>query len=145
MIQRVLILCTGNSARSQMAEGLLRTLSEGTIEVHSAGTKPSQVNPLAIRVMAEHGIDISHQRSKHLNEFLTQPFDVVITVCDQAAEACPVFPGRAERLHWSFPDPAAVTGSEEERLAAFREVRDALEARLRTWFDEKEHMEGSHA
>lgn len=133
MAQRVLILCTGNSARSQMAEGLLRHLAGGAIIVESAGTAPSPVNPLAIRDMAERGIDISHHRSKHLSEFLNQPFDVVITVCDQAAEACPIFPGRAERIHWSFPDPAAVTGTGEERIAAFREVRDALEQHLRAW------------
>lgn len=135
MTQRVLILCTGNSARSQMAEGLLRELSHGAIDVKSAGTKPSPVNPLAIRAMAERGIDISRQRSKHLNEFLNQPFDYVITVCDQAAEICPIFPGKAERIHWSFPDPAAVQGTEEEKLAAFREVRDGLEQRLHTWLD----------
>lgn len=93
MAQQVLILCTGNSARSQMAEGLLRELSHGAIDVQSAGTAPKSVNPLAIRVMAERGIDISHQRSKHLNEYLDQAFDYVITVCDQAAEVCPLFPG----------------------------------------------------
>lgn len=133
-LKRVLILCTGNSARSQMAEGLLRTLSAGALEVYSAGTAPSQVNPLAIRAMAERGIDISQHRSKHLNEFLAQPFDVVITVCDQAAEVCPVFPGRAERIHWSFPDPAAAQGTEEERMNAFRQVRDALETQLKSWW-----------
>ncbi len=135
MKQRVLILCTGNSARSQMAEGLLRELAGDRIDVFSAGTKPSAVNPLAIAAMRERGIDISGQRSKHLSEYLTHPFDVVITVCDQAAESCPLFPGRAERIHWSFPDPAAVQGSADERLAAFREVRDALEAQLREWLD----------
>lgn len=145
MTQRVLILCTGNSARSQMAEGLLRTLSDGAIEVYSAGTLPSWVHPLAIRVMAERGIDISHQRSKHLNEFLDQPFDVVLTVCDRAAETCPIFPGRAERLHWSIPDPAAVpAGSEEGALTAFREARDELEARLRKWLQERGTGEESH-
>ena len=137
-IKRVLILCTGNSARSQMAEGLLRTLSAGTLGVYSAGTAPSQVNPLAIRAMAERGIDISQHRSKHLNEFLAQPFDVVLTVCDAAAEVCPVFPGRAERIHWSFPDPAAVQGTEEERMNAFRQVRDALETQLTSWWQEQE-------
>jgi arsenate reductase (thioredoxin) len=130
---RVLILCTGNSARSQMAEGLLRELGHGQIEVHSAGTKPSVLNPLAIRAMSEAGIDISQQRSKHLDEFRAQPFDTVITVCDDAAEACPVFPGRAERIHWSIPDPAALQGTEEKQLAAFRAARDQLEAHLREW------------
>ncbi len=131
--RRVLVLCTGNSARSQMAEGLLRQLAGDAIEVHSAGLRPSRVHPLAIRAMAERGIDISGQRSKHLDELLATGFDTVITVCDEAAESCPVFPGRAERLHWSFTDPAAVTGEEAERLAAFRAVRDALEERLRRW------------
>jgi arsenate reductase len=136
MKKQVLILCTGNSARSQMAEGLLRHLAGDQMDVFSAGSKPSTVNPLAIQVMAERGIDISHQRSKHLNEFLQQPFDEVITVCDQAAEVCPIFPGKAHRIHWSFPDPAAVTGSEAERLQVFRQVRDSIEARLRAWLAE---------
>jgi arsenate reductase len=130
---RVLILCTGNSARSQMAEGWLRALAGDRYDVASAGTRPSVVNPLAIAVMRERGIDISGHRSKSVTEFLDQPFDYVITVCDQAAEACPVFPGPAHRIHWSFPDPAAVQGSESERLDAFRAVRDALERRLRAW------------
>jgi arsenate reductase len=131
--QQVLFLCTGNSARSQMAEGLLRHLAGDQMDVYSAGSRPSMVNPLAIQVMAERGIDISQQRSKHLNEYLKQPFDEVITVCDQAAEVCPIFPGKAHRIHWSFPDPAAATGSDAERLRAFREVRDSIEARLRAW------------
>src|SRR5262249_15376745 len=126
--QRVLILCTGNSAHSQMAEGLLRALAGDKVEVFSAGTKPSVIKPLAIRVMGEVGIDIHQQRSKHLNEFLHQPFDYVITVCDDAAEACPVFPGKAERIHWSIPDPAVVSGGEEEQITAFRQARDQLEA-----------------
>lgn len=136
MSRRVLILCTGNSARSQMAEGLLRELASGAVEVHSAGTEPSSVHPLAIRVMAEHGIDIRRQRSKHLDEFIQQAFDDVITVCDRAAETCPVFPGGGRRLHWSLPDPAAVPGGEAERLTAFRTVRDALEERLRSLLSE---------
>lgn len=131
MKKQVLILCAGNSARSQMAEGLLRNLAGDQMDVYSAGSKPSMVNPLAIQVMAERDIDISRQRSKHLNEFLQQPFDEVITVCDQAAEVCPIFPGKAHRIHWSFPDPAAVMGSEAERLQAFRQVRDSIEAQLR--------------
>lgn len=136
MNQRVLILCTGNSARSQMAEGLLRALSNGTSDVFSAGSKPSHVNPLAIQVMYEIGIDISGQRSKHLNEYIGTPFDYVITVCDQAAETCPIFPGKAQRIHWSFPDPAAVEGSEDERIAAFRTVRDSIEVRFREWLND---------
>lgn len=139
MKQHVLILCTGNSARSQMAEGLLRALDGDHFEVVSAGSKPSVVNPLAIAVMNERGIDISGHRSKHLREYLDQPFDYVITVCDQAAETCPIFPGRAERIHWSFPDPAAVVGSDEERLASFRQVRDAIEARLKSWLQRQSH------
>jgi len=133
MKQRVLILCTGNSARSQMAEGWLRSLANDRFDVSSAGTTPSVVNPLAIQVMAEVGIDLSSHRSKSVTEFLGQPFDDVITVCDQAAEACPVFPGSARRLHWSFPDPAAVIGDDAERFLAFRAVRDAIADRLRTW------------
>lgn len=133
MKQHVLILCTGNSARSQMAEGLLRALSGDQFDVSSAGSKPSVVHPLAIAVMDERGIDIRSHHSKHLNEYLDQPFDYVITVCDQAAETCPLFPGPAQRIHWSFPDPAAVTGTQYERLASFRQVRDAIEVQLRRW------------
>lgn len=136
MKQRVLVLCTGNSARSQMAEGWLRHLAGERFEVFSAGTKPSVVNPLAIRVMAEADVDISGQRSKSLNEYLSQPFDYVITVCNQAAEACPVFLGPARRVHWSFPDPAVATGTEDERLAVFRQVRDAIRERLQAWIVE---------
>lgn len=133
-MRRVLILCTGNSARSQMAEGLLRELAGDSLEVHSAGSRPSTVNPLAIRVMAERGIDISGQRSKHLDELRASPFDYVITVCDQAAETCPIFAGPAQRFHWSVADPAPRQGGDEERLAAFRTARDELEERLRTWW-----------
>jgi len=142
MKQRVLILCTGNSARSQMAEGLLRSLAGEQVGVESAGIAPSQVNPLAIRVMAERQIDISHHRSKHLNEFLGQPFDYIITVCDNAAEHCPIFPGKATRIHWSFPDPAAVQGSEEERLNSFRQIRDAIEKQLRIWLQDPATLTG---
>jgi arsenate reductase len=133
MKERVLILCTGNSARSQMAEGLLRELAGERLEVYSAGSKPSVVNPLAIEAMRERGIDISSHRSKQLGEYLAQPFDYVITVCDNAAEGCPVFPGPARRIHWSFPDPAATHGSEAERMKVFRNVRDDIETRLREW------------
>ena len=124
---RVLILCTGNSARSQMAEGLLRHDGGGRFEVHSAGTHPSHVRPHAVEAMREVGIDISGHRSKSVDELADQEFDYVVTVCDNAKESCPVFPGKTERIHWSFPDPAAVEGSEGERLAAFRTVRDSLE------------------
>lgn len=128
--KRVLILCTGNSARSQMAEGLLRHDGGLHFAVESAGTKPSTVRPEAIAVMRELGIDISGHRSKFVEEFAGQSFDVVITVCDSARESCPVFFGSAKRLHQSFEDPAALDGSEEQRLAAFRRVRDQLRAYL---------------
>lgn len=124
--KRVLILCTGNSARSQMAEGLLRHDAGDRFGVASAGTKASFVRPEAIAVMQELGIDISGQRSKNVAEFDGQHFDYVITVCDNARETCPVFFGPAERLHHSFDDPAALNGSDEERLAIFRRVRDEL-------------------
>ncbi len=136
MKERVLILCTGNSARSQMAEGLLRALGGAHFDVFSAGSRPSVVNPLAVQAMRERGIDISGQRSKHLSEFLKQPFEYVITVCDQAAETCPIFPGRAQRIHWSFPDPAAMEGSDEQRLTAFQQTREALEEHLNSWLAE---------
>ncbi len=131
MKRRVLILCTGNSARSQMAEGLLRNIGGEQVEVSSAGTRPVEVNPLAVEVMREIGIDISAQRSKSVSEFEGRRFDTVITVCDRAAEECPVFPGAPQCIHWSLPDPAAVSGSLEEKHRAFRDVRDVLEQRLR--------------
>ncbi len=129
---RVLFVCTNNSARSQMAEGLLRHLHGDRYEVESAGTHPTEVNPLAIRAMAERGVDISGQRSKSLNELQGAELDLVVTVCDRAKEACPFFPGGGERVHQSFPDPAAAAGTEEDRLCAFREVRDSIEA----WIEE---------
>jgi arsenate reductase len=136
MTQKVLILCTHNSSRSQMAEGLLRELANGQFEVHSAGTEPSRVHPLAIKAMAERGIDITGHTSKHLSQFLDQSLDYVITVCDDANESCPVFPGPAQRIHWSFPDPSAAEGSEAERLAVYRTVRDSIEERLKGWLSE---------
>lgn len=131
MSKRVLILCTGNSARSQMAEGLLRHDGGAAFEVFSAGVEPSHVRPQAIEAMREIGIDISGQRSKSVDEFAGQEFDYVITVCDNANERCPVFPGRVERIHWSFDDPAAAGGDEDARLAVFRRVRDEIRERLR--------------
>lgn len=132
MTDRVLILCTGNCVRSQMAEGLLRHLGGDAFEVHSAGSRPNgYVSPLAIEAMREIGIDISAHRSKSVSEFARQHFDTVITVCDSAAEECPVFPGAPERIHWSIWDPSAAIGSREEKLAAFRQVRDELASRLR--------------
>jgi arsenate reductase (thioredoxin) len=131
--QRVLFLCTHNSARSQMAEGLLRHLGGGSVEVASAGTEARGVHPMAVRVMAEIGIDLRGHASKTLDRFVGKPWDDVITVCDHANESCPIFPGATSRLHWSFDDPSAVTGSEEQRLAAFRRVRDEIRARIETW------------
>jgi arsenate reductase len=128
---RVLILCTANSARSQMAEGLLRHDGGDRFEVASAGTQPSRVRPEAIQVMRELGIDISGQRAKSVADFLGQDFDYVITVCDAARQSCPVFPGKARRIHWSVVDPAAAEGDDEARLAVFRRVRDELRAHLR--------------
>jgi arsenate reductase len=129
--KKVLILCTGNSARSQMAEGLFRHEGGDRYEVFSAGTRPSIVRPEAIAVLAEIGIDISGQRSKSVDEFVTQPLDLVITVCDNAKEACPVFPGPTQRLHWPFEDPAHAEGTEEERKTAFRKVRDQISGKIR--------------
>lgn len=131
--KRVLILCTGNSARSQMAEGLLRRLGGGRFEVFSAGTRPSRVRPEAVEAMREVGIDISGQRSKSVEEFAGREFDYVITVCDRAREECPAFPGRTERIHWSFDDPAEAAGGWPERLEVFRRVREEIGARLREW------------
>jgi arsenate reductase len=129
-LPRVLFLCTHNSARSQMAEGLLRHLPGGRVEAHSAGTEATAVRPLAVRAMAELGIDISGQTSKTLARYLGEPFDAVITVCDDANESCPVFPGARARLHWSLPDPSKAAGSEAEQLAVYRQVRDALRGRI---------------
>jgi arsenate reductase len=132
---RVLILCTGNSARSQMAEGLLRHDAGDRFEVFSAGTKPSQVRPEAIAVMQELGIDLSTHRSKHVDEFMGQQFNYVLTVCDHANEICPVFPQGTIKFHRSFEDPAACLGSEKEKLAVFRRVRDELREYLRQFPD----------
>lgn len=128
---RVLFLCTHNSARSQMAEGILRTLSGGDVEAFSAGTEPAAVHPLAVSTMLETGIDIRRQRSKSMNEFLDQRFDYVVTVCDRASESCPVFPGDPERIHWSIPDPAAVAGDEATRARAFHTAAVELTTRIR--------------
>jgi arsenate reductase len=133
MKKRVLILCTGNSARSQMAEGLLRHDRGDRFDVESAGTEPSRVRPEAIAVMGELGIDISGHRSKHLDEFTGQPFDYVLTVCDHANESCPLYTGMTERRHHTFQDPAAFGGSDEERLALFRRVRDEIRSYLQSW------------
>lgn len=127
---RVLFLCTHNSARSQMAEGLLNHLGRGRIEAYSAGSQPGTVHPLAVQVLAERQIDISRQSSKSMQEFVGQQFDYIITVCDRVREECPVFPGDPERVHWSFPDPAEVEGSEDARRQAFADVARDLTTRI---------------
>lgn len=129
--ERVLILCTGNSARSQMAEGLLRELHGDKFEVHSAGVDPSIVRPEAIDVMKEIGIDISGHTSKSADIFAGQEFDYIITVCDNAKEQCPYFPGSAKRIHRTFEDPASASGTYDDRAAAFRRVRDQISEYLR--------------
>lgn len=133
MKARVLILCTGNSARSQMAEGLLRHDAGARFEVFSAGTRPSAVRPEAIAVMRELGIDLSGHSSKSVDAFSGQAFDYVLTVCDNARESCPVFPGATVRIHRNFEDPAMFVGSEEGKLALFRRVRDEIREYLRTF------------
>jgi arsenate reductase len=139
MATRVLILCTGNSCRSQMAEGLMRTLAQRAgveIEVHSAGTRPCFVHPLAIEAMAAVGIDIASHRSKSVLLFAGQLFDYVITVCDNAAEMCPTFPGKYQRLHWPTADPAAAIGDGQAVRAEFARVRDELARRIEQWLGE---------
>lgn len=128
---RVLFLCTHNSARSQMAEALLRELGGSRVAVESAGTEVTRVHPLAVREMAERGIDLSSQRSKHMDEFQGERFDYVVTVCDNARESCPLFPGAPERIHWSIPDPSAVEGDEPARQAAFKRAANELTTRIR--------------
>ena len=130
----VLILCTGNSCRSHLAEGILRAAAGDLFEVQSAGSKPAgQVHPLAIQVMREIGIDISAHRSKSMNEFLAAPVETVITVCGNADQACPVFPGQVNRHHWPFDDPALATGTETAKLAVFRRVRDEIRVRFEAY------------
>ena len=133
--KQLLILCTGNSARSQMAEGLLRHDAGDRFEVVSAGVEPSRVRPEAIEVMSEIGIDISDHRSKSVDEFAGQEFDYVITVCDNANERCPIFPGGTKRIHWSFDDPAAAEGDDDTKRRVFRRVRDEIRHRLRLFAD----------
>ncbi len=134
MKPKVLFLCTGNSARSQMAEGCLRHIAGDQYDVLSAGTAPVGLNPLAVEVMREIGIDISRQTSKNVSQFLGMNIPFVITVCDRAKESCPVFPGAFQFISWSFDDPAAVAGSREEKLAAFRRVRDEIAERITRQF-----------
>jgi arsenate reductase len=137
MKQKVLVLCTGNTARTQMAEGLFRDLGADRADVVSAGLEATFVHPMAIQVMAERGIDISAHRSKSYTEFADTKFDYVITVCDKAAGACPMFPGPARRLHWDLPDPVLAAGSETERLNVFRQVRNAIELHIKGWLSER--------
>ena len=125
-MRKILILCTGNSARSQMAEGLLKHITQNEYEINSAGTKPSIVRPEAIKVLSEIGIDISNNRSKSVDEFLTKEIDYVLTVCDNAQENCPYFPAKTKLIHHSFADPAEIQGDEERRLNAFRKIRDEI-------------------
>jgi arsenate reductase (thioredoxin) len=130
---RILFLCTHNSARSQMAEGFLRALAGDRFEVASAGTHATRVHPLAIRAMADVGIDLGGHVSKVVDELVTQRWDYVITVCDAANEACPVFPTKTSRVHWSFEDPAQARGSDDQRLAVFRRIRDQIKRRITDW------------
>jgi len=133
----VLVLCTGNSARSQMAEGLFRTIGRTSVVVQSAGSAPANhINPYAVQVMAEVGIDISQQQPKQVDSLLGQAFDYVITVCDNARDNCPYFPGPTERLHWSFADPASVVGGDDTKLPAFRAVREGLTACITSFLDD---------
>ncbi|OGR26497.1 MAG: arsenate reductase [Desulfobacca sp. RBG_16_60_12] len=140
---KVLFLCTENACRSQMAEGLINYDLAGQVQAFSAGVRPSRVNPRAIQVMAELGIDIRHHRSKSVDDLVGQQFDLVITVCDQAQEQCPLFPGETEIMHVGFPDPAKATGTEEEIMAAFRQVRDALRGQLVPLLREKSPRKNS--
>jgi len=141
-LARVLFLCTHNSARSQMAEGLLRRLAADRFEVASAGTEARGVNPLAVRAMADIGVDLRGHTSKTLDRFLGERWDYVITVCDNANESCPVFPGPVTRLHWSFDDPSAAAGGDEQRLAVFRRVRDEIRARIDAWLAQQAALPG---
>ncbi len=128
---KVLFVCTGNSARSQMAEGFARCFGKRRVEARSAGMEPSRLNPFAVAVMREKGIDISGQQSKAFDWDLVRQMDVVVTVCGHANESCPILPPEVQRIHWSLEDPAAATGSEAEVLAKFREIRDQIEGRMR--------------
>lgn len=139
-MKRVLILCTGNSCRSQMAESLWEKLGNGEWTAYSAGSNPAgYVHPLAVQVMGESGIDLSGHRSKHLNEFQDQPFDLVVTVCDSARESCPVFPGAKETLHWPFEDPAHAAGTDDEKTKVFRNVRDQIRQKIAGYLQKTRH------
>ena len=133
---RVLVLCTGNSCRSQMAEALWESLSQGSWQSESAGSRPAgYVHPLAIRAMQELGVDLSAHTSKSVDEFQGQDFDLVVTVCDQARESCPAFPGAQQTLHWPFDDPAGATGTDDDKMRVFRRVRDEIRQRIETYLN----------
>ncbi|HUU49522.1 MAG TPA: arsenate reductase ArsC [Nitrospinota bacterium] len=135
--KRILFLCTGNSCRSQMAEGFLRSYAGSEFDVFSAGTDPKELNPLAVGVMKERAVDISGQRSESVDEFKKERFDYIITVCDRAKEICPFFSGKTERIHWSFEDPASAKGSEKERIDVFRSVRDEIDESIISFLKDK--------
>ena len=136
--RKVLFLCTGNSCRSQMTEGFLKNLAEALFEIVSAGTYPSHVHPLAIKVMQEKDIDISQQSSKNVNQFINQHFDDVITLCDSAKQSCPLFPGKYRYIHWDFEDPAALEGDEDRKINKFREIRDKIEKKIKEYINQIE-------
>jgi len=133
---KVLILCYSNSVRSQMTEGFLRSLAGDRFDVYSAGIDPKEIHPLAVKVMAEIGIDISNYKSKHVKDFLSQHFGYIITVCDEADEKCPTFPDISVRMHWPFEDPAKTEGSEDEKLLDFRKIRDQIKEKILEWLKE---------
>ena len=138
---RVLFLCSGNSARSQMAEAFLRAYAGDNVDAYSAGLEPMEIHPLTIRVMQERGLDLAGQHAKGLSQFLGKVhFGYLVTVCDRAQEMCPVFPGVAKRLFWPFEDPARAVGTEDDRLATFRRVRDAIDDRVRGWVQDEFHL-----
>ena len=138
MKPKILILCTGNSCRSHMAEGILRSVAGDFLEVHSAGSDPAGfVHPFAIQVMAEIGIDVRQHHSKHMNEFLRETIETVITVCGKTDQVCPRYPGQVSHLHWPFDDPARATGTQEDRLCEFRRVRDEIKAKFEAWARER--------
>ncbi len=134
-MKKILFLCTGNSCRSQMGEGFMRHMAGDKFEVFSAGVEPTQVNPYAIKVMAEAGIDISYHRSKSVNEFLKQEFDYVITVCNHARQVCPIFPGKYKKIHWDIEDPAEISGTEREKMVLFRKIRDEIKEKCQKFLN----------
>lgn len=136
IMKNILVLCTGNSCRSQMAEGYLRLFANGKANIYSAGIETHGVNPKAIQIMAEDGVDISRHTSNHVDEYRSVPFDYVITVCDNANEACPYFPGNVQRFHHNFPDPAKATGTEDEIMQSFRTTRDMIKTYSKNFVDQ---------